>query len=118
MEYSVFGEIAMADNRKVKELTVDELSAIMKDAPKGYINETCKVLHKHCQHNWNKDIHEFGEKVTGLDTRKPESKQHIRGVYEYADSSYEKSKLVKTTIFVESVKWIGVAFAIFLGLKK
>ena len=105
-------------SKKVSDMTAGEIQDLVSNVPKTYFVEACKQANKECQRNWQTDLHEMGEKVTGLDTRKAESKDHIRGVYKYAEGMQDRSKIFGRTFLVESVKWAGIAAAIFLGLKK
>jgi hypothetical protein len=107
----------MNGETKLSELTVNQFNTIIKTVSSTYIEEACKKLQDGCKRNWNNDINEFAEKITGLDTTTAVAKDHLRGVYKYAEGLKSKSKVITNAIILKLIEWLFIAGALYLGLK-
>lgn len=111
----------MDDETPVIDLKLKHIKFMMRDVSKDYfksaVKETCQEINADCRHQWNKDLYEIGEKMTGLDISSAESKDHIRGVYKFAESLKNDSGTLRTKIIQNFVQWAFIALAIYLGLK-
>lgn len=109
----------MNEDAKMSEMTLRQFRGEIKNAAIDAAMEVPRSFFKdECNNCFDRKSKYLGEDLTGKDISDIKDRDHIKEVFKYSENGFEKSKLVKTTIFVEGIKWAGVAFAIFLGLKK
>lgn len=109
----------MNEDANMTTMTIREFKGEIKSAAVEAAMEVPRTFFKDaCNDCFERKSQALGEDLTGKDLTNIKDRDHIKDVFKHSENTLEKSKLIKTTIFVESIKWMGLAFAIFLGLKK